>query len=230
MRTLTGLLAALWLSLTSAPALAHHPGADLDKVMGSKEHYFQAVDQPTPAFALADADGKSVRLSDFADKIVVLHFIYAGCPDICPLHADRIAEIQAMINATPMKEQVQFVTITTDPGNDTPDVLREYGKAHGLDPANWVFLTAGKDQSEDVTRKLAEAYGLKFTKTDDGYQMHAVVTHIIDRGGRLAAKFHGLKFEPVNLVLYVNGLTNNAHKPAKKPEPGWWGRLKGLFK
>jgi protein SCO1/2 len=33
--------------------------------------------------------------------------------------------------------------------------------------------------------------------------MHAMVTHVIDRGGRFAAKFHGLRFDPTNLVLNV---------------------------
>ena len=34
-------------------------------------------------------------------QIVVLHFIYAGCPNVCPLHADKLARIQAMVNASP---------------------------------------------------------------------------------------------------------------------------------
>src|SRR3546814_10273270 len=88
--------------------------------MTGKEQFFQTIDGPAPGFDLVDADGRPVALSDFADRIVVMHFIYAGCPDVCPLHADRIAEIQEMINQTPMKDRVQFVSITTDPANATP--------------------------------------------------------------------------------------------------------------
>jgi cytochrome oxidase Cu insertion factor (SCO1/SenC/PrrC family) len=51
-----------------------------------------------------------------------------------------------------MRELVQFVTITTDPANDT--------------------------------RNLAEHLGHGFTKTEAGYQVHGVVTHVIDREGR----------------------------------------------
>jgi protein SCO1 len=36
---------------------------------------------------------------------------------------------------------------------------------------------------------------------------------VIDRGGRFAAKFHGLRFDPLNLVMYVNGLTNSVNRP-----------------
>jgi protein SCO1/2 len=219
----------LALAAALAPVAAAHSLKDLESQLGDRERYFQAADMEAPVFELWDADGRAVRLADFRGKVVVLHFIYAGCPDVCPLHADRIAEIQGMVNGTPMKDQVQFVTVTTDPERDTPEVLRAYGPAHGLDPVNWLFLTAGRDQPEDATRRLAEAYGLKFSKTEDGYQMHAVVTHVIDQDGRLRARFHGLKFEPVNLVLYVNALVNEAHRPHGHGERGLWGKVRGLF-
>jgi protein SCO1 len=214
-------------ALIAPAAGAHHPGADLDQVMGDREHYFQAIDEPqAPPFELADADGNVVRLADFADKVVVLNFIFAGCTDFCPLHSKLIAEVQAGVNASPMKDMVQFVTVTTDPAADTPEVLRSYGAVHGLDPANWVFLTAAPGQPEDATRKLAEAYGLKFEPGEGGQQMHTVVTNVIDRDGRFAAKFHGLRFDPTNLVLYVNGLTN-AESPL--PRSGFWEGVRALF-
>ena len=223
--TIPALALPVLLALGS-PAAAHHPGDTLDEVMTGKEEFFQTIDRPAPAFALVDADGKPVALSDFADQIVVMHFIYAGCPDVCPLHAEKIAEIQQMVNQTPMQDRVQFVTITTDPANDTPEVLKDYGPAHGLDPANWVFLTVGPDQGEDTTRKLVEAYGHKFMITEDGLQVHGVVTHVIDRSGRWAANFHGLEFDPLNLVLYVNGLSNSHGTPAK---PTLWKSVKAWF-
>jgi len=223
----TVVLAAVFALASSASA--HHPGADLDEVMGSKEKYFQAVDKPAPSFTLRDASGNEVTLDTFSDNVVVLHFIYASCPDVCPLHAEKLAEVQAMINETPMNDMVRFVSVTTDPVNDTPDVLKTYGPAHGLDPSNWTFLTTRADQREDTTRALAEAFGHRFIKTNDGYQTHGVVTHIIDRQGRWAANFHGLRLEPLNLVLYINGLTNSAPAPTDRSKPGWWDRLKGLF-
>jgi protein SCO1/2 len=198
-------------------------------MLGSKERYFQPLDKPAPAFTLRNADGTTVRLADLRGKVVVLHFIYASCPDVCPLHADRIAEIQAMVNQTPMKEQVQFISVTTDPVKDTADVLGDYGPAHGLAPVNWSFLTTMPEQPEDATRKLAEAFGHKFTKTDDGYQMHGVVTHVIDQEGRWRANFHGLRFEPVNLVMFVNALVNDVHAPHPHQARSLWGRVKEWF-
>jgi protein SCO1/2 len=217
-------LALLLVSLT-ATAWAHSL-KDLETLLGDKEKYFQSVDKAAPDFALQDADGKPVRLSDLRGKVVVLHFIYAGCPDVCPLHADRIAEIQSMVNQTPMKAEVQFVTITTDPKNDTPDVLRAYGEQYRLDPANWVFLTTRPEQPEDVTQKLAEQFGHKFMKQKDGYQVHGIVTHVIDKKGRWRANFHGLRFEPTNLVVFVNALVNDVQKPHGHERQSTWDRIK----
>jgi protein SCO1/2 len=134
-----------------------------------------------------------------------------------------------MINQTSMKAMVDFVTIMTDPKRDTGQVLRDYGQVHGLDPVNWVFLTTSPDEPEDTTRKIAEVYGLKFMQGDDGMQMHGIVTDVIDQDGRLRARFHGLKFEPVNLVLFVNALTNRTQKPHGHHEPSFWDRVKGAF-
>ncbi|MEX2450303.1 MAG: SCO family protein [Rhodospirillales bacterium] len=209
------LLAAL--SIAIAAAEAHHPGHRLDEVMGSKEKYFQAVGKEAPAFTLKTADNKIVTLADFRGTVVVLQFIYASCPDVCPLHADLFARVQNMVNRTPMKSRVRFLSVTTDPKRDTAETLEAYGAAHGLDPANWAFLTKAPDAPEDATRRLAARYGHKFTKVGEDYQSHGVVTHVIDRGGVWRANFHGLRFDPLNLVLYINGLTHAAG-PDKAPK------------
>ena len=177
--------AALML-IIGAPAgpAAAHSLAEVEGELGGKERYFQPIDRPAPDFTLRDAAGQELRLADLRGEVVVLHFIYTSCPDICPLHAEKIAEIQAMVNQTPMKEQVRFVTITTDPVRDTPAVMQGYGTAHGLDPANWTFLTSLPGQPENATRQLAQTFGHTFTPTEDGMQMHGIVTHVIDQEGR----------------------------------------------
>lgn len=231
-RTVLALFTA-GVATSASPVFADHPGEDLDAVMFDKEKYFEIVDEPqAPGFALQDADGDLVNLSDFAEKVVVLNFVYANCPDVCPLHAEKIASIQEKIAVTPMKDMVQFVSITTDPKSDTPEVLSEYPEIHGLDAANWMFLTRHADQPEDATRTLAKRYGLEFTLSGDSdMQIHGAVTHVIDRGGRFAAKFHGLDFKDVNLVLYVNGLINNAqHRERGRKDRSWLDSVRALFK
>src|SRR5439155_22196755 len=82
----------------SAPVAWSHSLKDLQTQLGDREKYFQPIDKDAPAFTLQDAYAHPVSLADFRRRIVVLHFIYTKCPDVCPLHAERIAEIQALIN------------------------------------------------------------------------------------------------------------------------------------
>lgn len=203
-------MAAWTIAVAAVPATLAHSLKELEDGLLHREHFVEIVSRPAPEFTLQAADGKAVRLRDYRGKVVVLWFIYAGCPDVCPLQSEVIASIQKQVNATPMRELVQFIAITTDPARDTPEVLEAYGPARGLDPPNWVFLTSGADRPDD-TRALAERYGLKFTRTADDYLMHGVVTHLIDKSGVMRARYHGLKFKPTNFIVHVNALTNDNH-------------------
>lgn len=229
MRIFYSILVALALGAVFAPPAWSHSVLEVEDNLSAKEEYFQPVESPAPDFTLEDADGKSVRMTDFRGKVVVLHFIYINCPDVCPLHAEKIAEIQALTNASPMKDRVRFVSVTTDPSRDRGEALREFGVAHGLDASNWTFLTTTADQPEDTTRTLAKQYGLEFTRTEDGEQMHGVVTLVIDQEGQLRARFHSLRFDPVNLLVFANALTNKDLQEHGHSDPGFWGWVGGIF-
>jgi len=214
-----GALAAI--GATLAAPLSAHSVKEFEDEFYAKEQYFQALDESVPDFTLRDATGKLVRPADFLGKVTILHFIYSRCTDVCPLHAEKLAEVQKMINQTPMINMVRFISITTDPVRDTPEVLKTYGPQHGLDPVNWEFLTIAPGQPEDTTRKLAEAFGHKFTMESDGTLTHGVVTHIIGKFERWQGNFHGLEFQSVNMLMFVNALTNDYDKP----QPGFWDRV-----
>lgn len=221
-------LGATMVAAFATPAFPHSL-EEVEQDIHDQEKYFQPVDSEAPSFSLQDAEGRPVQFSDFRGKVVVLHFIYTNCSDFCPLHAEKIAEIQKMLNVTPMKDMVEFISITTDPKRDFGQVLRDFGNNHGLDLVNWTFLTTAPGQADDTTLKIAESYGLKFAVTKDGAQMHGVVTHVIDQDGRLRARFHGLKFQSLNLVVYVNALVNKVQMPHADDEPGFWEKLKEWF-
>lgn len=222
--------ATILLLLVVAPARAHSL-KDVENNLYAREQYFQPVDLQAPPFSLQNAVGKAVSLADYRGKVVVLNFIYASCGDVCPMHSVLIAQLQKMINETSMRDRVAFISITTDPVHDTGPVLTEYGAARGLDPVNWTFLTSSASQPEDATRAIAKSYGLEFTRTDDGDQMHGIVTNVIDRDGRLRGRFHGLNFEPVNFVTFVNALVNDYHKPGEEDDQptGFWSWFASLF-
>jgi protein SCO1/2 len=204
------LIVLLGTALAGQPAGAHSL-KDLEAQLFKREKYVEFVNRPAPEFELRDAEGKTVRLADFhAKKVVVLWFIFASCTEACPLQSDVLAQVQEKVNRSPMRDLVQFIAITTDPERDTPEVLRAYGPSHRLSPHNWAFLTSGAERPE-ATREIADRYGLKFTRTEKGDFMHGVVTHIIDYEGNMRARFHSLKWDQINMVVYINALTNDHH-------------------
>src|SRR4051794_29210601 len=99
--------AALTLPAIARPAVAYSL-ADFERDFGQRERYFQPLDKPASDFTLRDPDGRQLSLVDLRDQVIVLHFVYTSCPDICPLHAEKLAEVQAMVNRTPMKDRVRF--------------------------------------------------------------------------------------------------------------------------
>ncbi|MCH8098281.1 MAG: SCO family protein [Proteobacteria bacterium] len=220
---------AVLLTAIAAPGWAHSL-RELESKLTVKERYMVVEEGPFPDFVLEDAGGRRVDRRDFLGKVMVLNFIYTECPDECPLHSELIAEIQAGVNRTLMKDLVAFVSITTDPENDTGEALTAYGPVHGLDAANWVFLTS---KEPGATRKLAAGLRQKFTARDGGIFQHAIVTYLIDARGRLRARYFGLKFDPVNLIVHINGLLHEDHHEDRNkggPEaPSLWERFMGLF-
>jgi len=201
-------VAAAFLLLGTLPAAAHGV-KELEAELYKRDMFFQPVDRVAPAFALETADGRKVGLGDLRGKVVVLNFIYARCKEECPLQSNLLSSIQRQINLTPMRDLVEFVSIATDTEDAKPTaaIMRGYGVQHGFDPVNWLFLYGGPG-SPRAGIDTAAAYGLKFVATKDGDQMHGVVTHVIDQAGHLRARFHGLKFDPVDLIMFVNALTN----------------------
>ena len=215
--------AILCLALVAAasPPVSAHSLKSLENQLSKREAYVEITNREAPKFTLRDAEGREVSLDDFRGKVIVLNFVYARCKDICPLQSYVVASIQEKINATPMRDLVQFISIATDTedARDTGNIMLSYAARFGLDPLNWLFLYRGSGPA-DTTIRLAERYGLKFTSTEDGDQMHGAVIHLIDTNGVIRARYHGLKFKPVNLVMHINALTNEHHQDAARRMSG----------
>ena len=75
-------------------------------------------------FALADQNGKTRTIKDFAGKIVVVFFGFVQCPDVCPTSMAELASIKKSLGADGSKLQAVFITV--DPERDTPEVLKGY--------------------------------------------------------------------------------------------------------
>ena len=55
-------------------------------------------------------------------------------------------QMKSLQDALPAAGGVRLVTLTTDPDNDSPAVLKKYGLRYEADAARWDFLTGTKAQ------------------------------------------------------------------------------------
>jgi protein SCO1 len=95
---------------------------------------------PAPEVSVTTQDGKRLSLKDLRGKVVAVTFIYISCADTCPLLTAKLAGLQARLD-TAFGAKVFFVAITVDPERDTPQVLKRYAQARGVNLADWAFLT-----------------------------------------------------------------------------------------
>jgi|GEM_PF-1070803 len=137
--------------------------AQLDTRRASLEQLLRPIPEPlgdlrVPEFSLVDQDGSPVDQSIFDGRITVLSFVFTHCVLVCPMLTGRMYEQYEHLAGT----NVQFVSISVDPANDTPQRLREYAAAFGVDHARWRFLTG---DAETIRRIASES--LKFDISDD---------------------------------------------------------------
>lgn len=220
MKTLAAALFPLALApalLAVAPAFGHAlVDVQADLSQREKAVVFEPdVGTPFPAFHLQAPDGKTVDLANLRGKVVVLDFTSTTCADACAAQSKLMSTIQADVAAGKMADQVELISVSLDPTDDTPAERKAYGPAHGLTPDNWTFLAAANDRD---THHLTRALGLNGDVEADGPFKNSVVTYVVDSAGMLRARFFGLTFEPLNLIVYVNALTNDHHE-LEQPAP-----------
>lgn len=107
-----------------------------------------------PSFTLTDATGAAYDFTaKTAGRPTLLFFGYTNCPDICPTTMADVAVALRSVDPA-VAEQVQVVFVTTDPANDTPEVLGEYLGQFDADlPNRYVGLTG--DEEAVVRAQLA---------------------------------------------------------------------------
>jgi cytochrome oxidase Cu insertion factor (SCO1/SenC/PrrC family) len=105
---------------------------------------------PNPV--LYTQDGKRVRFFDdlIKDRVVAINFIYTTCANACPLETARMREVQRLLGER-MGRDVFFYSISIDPRNDSPRVLKQYAETFGIGPG-WTFLT-GRESDILALRK-----------------------------------------------------------------------------
>jgi protein SCO1/2 len=105
----------------------------------------QRASEPLPtlgrvgAFALVDQNGKPTTADTLRGKVWIAAFFFTHCPTICPRITRRMRALQ--VEAKTRLPQLELVSFSVDPENDTPPVLLAYANRYSAELRNWSFLT-----------------------------------------------------------------------------------------
>lgn len=107
-----------------------------------------------PNVVLTDQDGKKLKFYDdvIKGKVVALSFIYTKCKDVCPADTAQLRQVQDILGDR-VGRDIFFYSISIDPKNDTPAVLKRYMRMFDIGPG-WRFLTGKKADIVLLQRKL----------------------------------------------------------------------------
>lgn len=144
------------------------------------------------AFTLTNQLGQAVSLEDLRGHVWVADIIFTRCPGPC---AKMTREMRSLQDAVSAKTGVRFISLTADPGNDTPAVLKQYGEKHGAYPDRWSFLTGNQtDLYRVATRGLllaVEEIKPEARQSEVDMFIHSTRFAIVDRNGRVRAALDG---------------------------------------
>lgn len=142
----------------------------------------------TGDFVLTNQNARPVTATDLRGHVWIANIIFTHCAGPCPLMTKAMKQLQ---DAT--DKRVRFVTLTTDPDNDTPEVLRRYGEKYGADFNRWSFLTGSKQQighlAVDGLKLVAQEKPAAERENPADLFIHATAFVLVDQSNNLRAAF-----------------------------------------
>jgi protein SCO1/2 len=126
------------------------------------------------------ADGARHRLDELRGHPVLASMFFASCPSVCPLLISELKRTEAQLPRA-VRDDTRVLLVSFDPARDTPAVLADVIRRHGLDARRWSVLVAA---SEDDARTLAAALGIRYRAAAGGMFNHTTRVVALDRQGR----------------------------------------------
>lgn len=164
-RTTLALLSVLVAPLATAQtaALAHEPFGPLRPPL------------PAPRLWLTGGDGKRFELTErLRGRVTALQLMFTGCSATCPIQGALFGAVAPLVNS---QREMQLLSLSIDPLNDSPQAVREWLARFGAH-THW---QAAVPRIEDVDPLLDFVRGRAA-----GADRHTAQVCLFDRQARLA--------------------------------------------
>lgn len=167
-------------------------------VDGTTQLHVPEPGQPVPDFTLVNQNGEKIQIDQFRGEPLLLTFIYTQCPfpDYCLRMSNNFGKVLQQLQKNPKAfERSQLLSISIDPKNDTPSVLRSYGERYvgRVDPKfqHWQLASGSTEQ----VKKAADFFGLSYN-SKDGQIVHGLQTVLIGADGKVLKVYSGNDWKP----------------------------------
>ena len=167
-----------------------------------------AIGRTLGDYALIDADGKRLRLSQFRGRPLVISMIYTSCHHICPTTTIYLARVVRIAREALGTDSFSVITIGFDVHKDTPAAMRAFARKQGVNIKGWHFLST----DQQTIKHLARDLGFQFYTSPKGFD-HLVQATVIDQQGKIYRQVYGTRFDTPLLVEPLKQLVFG--RPAK---------------
>lgn len=151
-----------------------------------------------PEFSFTNHHGKTITNEHYKGKVYVVEFFFTTCPTICPIMNKNMKKVQDAFYGNP---DFGIASITIDPGNDTPEVLKTYAENYGATHPHWHFLTGNKDAIYRLSNVGFKLYSAEDETAEGGFE-HSGLFALIDKEGNIRSRYDDFG----NPMIYYNGL------------------------
>ncbi|AFL84579.1 uncharacterized protein SCO1/SenC/PrrC [Belliella baltica DSM 15883] len=146
-------------------------------------------------------DGQTIEFKDLKGKPLVVVMIYTACRTACPRLVADMRMIEERVSSKKMKD-IQYVMVSIDPINDTPEKLKQFAKDNQMEGPEWLFLQG----TEDGVRDFANIMAVKYKQINPIDFSHSNIISVFDRQGVMKYQKEGLGLvneEIVNKIVAV---------------------------
>ena len=148
-----------------------------------------------PDLALVNQNGRAVNLSSLKGEFVLINFIYTSCSGTCPMLTSKMAAAEKKL-APQLGKKAHLLSITLDPEHDTSATLLKYANEHGVNGADWDFLTGTPAQ---IDAYLA-IFNIRRTREADGSIDHVTTSFLVGPDGKQIRQYDGVTVTPSTLA------------------------------
>jgi protein SCO1/2 len=150
-------------------------------------------------FTYTNQENKEFGLKDLEGKVWVADFIFTNCEDVCMPMTANMKKLQQLAEEEGI-ENIEFVSFSVDPKDDTAEVLKDYGSQYSADFSNWHFLT-GYEQ-EEIEKYAMDNFKTIVKKPQTGGQViHGTDFYLVDQEGNVMKYYTGLAEIPLDEII-----------------------------